>query len=665
MSNLVTESSANPRTLWKTLNTVLHRNPSNSFPESPDVSSLSHTFLDFFKDRIDRIRTKFLPSHSVDPFLFPPAPPPKLINFIPATLTEIHKLISASESKQCPLDSIPTFLLKLCFNKLGPIITNLVNPSLSEEIFPSSFKQALVQPLLKKPSLSTDDLNNFRPISNFNFISKILEKFVASRIQSHLSSNSLSSSFQSAYRIFHSTETTLLKIHNDLIFAMDRGEVTSLILLDLSVAFDTVDHSILLTRLQNWFVLDGLSLDWFSSYLSLRSQAVSINDSTSAFSTLSCGVPQGSVLGPLLFSLYTTPLGSVISRNSLKYHLYADDTQLYISSTPTNSALSLETLTTTFNDILSCMNLNKLLLNPSKTEFLLIGTKQQRLKISDLTNLSLSNDIALHVSPVANVIEKAGLQHHQYADDTQMYISFVTHEKQQSILVTERAVVAVRQWFILNGLQLNPDKTESMFLGTSYNLSSASDCKTLHLSGSDVNLSDHIKSLGVLIDNRLSFEKQISSLCKASYCNIKALRKIRSALDMETAKTVACSIVSTRMDYCNSLLFGTTLRNLSKLQRVQNTLARIVSGRRRFDHISPVLADLHWLPVRERIDYKIGYMTFKTLIFKQPTYLADLLIPYVPSRNLRSSDQNLLKIPLCTNTHCIKSFFSCSSDCLE
>ena len=188
----------------------------------------------------------------------------------------------------------------------------------------------------------------FRPISNLIFISKILEKVVASRIQSHLSSNSLSSSFQSAYRIFHSTETTLLKIHNDLILAMDRGEVTSLILLDLSAAFDTVDHSILLTRLQNWFGLDGLSLDWFSSYLSLRSQAVSINDSIFAFSTLSVWCTPRFRTCPLLFTLYTTPLGSVISKNSLKYHLYADDTQLYISFTPTTSALSLETLTTTF-----------------------------------------------------------------------------------------------------------------------------------------------------------------------------------------------------------------------------------------------------------------------------------------------------------------------------
>ena len=129
-----------------------------------------------------------------------------------------------------------------------------------------------------------------------------------------------------------------------------------------------------LARLQNWFGLDGLSLNWFTSYLSSRSQAVSINDFISAFSTLSCGVPQGSVLGPLLLTLYTTPLGSVISKNSLKYHLYADDTQLYISFTPTNSALSLETLTNTFTNILFWMNSNKLLLNPSKTEFLLIGT---------------------------------------------------------------------------------------------------------------------------------------------------------------------------------------------------------------------------------------------------------------------------------------------------
>ena len=551
LSNLVTESSDNPRTLWKTLNTILHRNPSNSLPESPDASSLANTFLDFFKDKIERIRTKFLLSDSPDPFLSPPAPPPKMTNFIPATLTEIHKLISASESKQCLLDSIPTFLLKLCFNELGPIITNLVNLSLSEGIFPSSFKQALVQPLLKKSSLSTDDLNNFRP--NLNFISKILEKVVASRIQSHLSSNSLSSSFQSTYRIFHSTETTLLKIHNDLILAMDHGEVTSLILLDLSAAFDTVDHSILLARLQNWFGLDGLSLNWFTSYLSSRSQAVSINDSISAFSTLSCGVPQGSVLGSLLFTLYTTPLGSVISENSLKYHLYADDTQLYISFTPTNSALCLETLTTTFTDILSWMNLNKLLLNPSKTEFLLIGTKQQRLKFSDLTNLSLSNDI--------------------------------------------------------------------------------------------IPVSSSARNLGFIFDSDMSFSEQINSVSKSCHFHIRDIRRIRHLLPLSAATALANSLVSSKLDYCNSLYSGISQSNLNKLQRIQNSLARVIKNTSKYQHITPTLKKLHWLPIKQRIDYKLCLLTYKTLTNQQPTYLYNSLSFPSHSVSTRSSDSLVLSIP--------------------
>ena len=263
LTNLLTESSSNPHTLWKTLNTILHHNPSKSSPDTPDTQSHANSFLQFFSDKIDRICSKFSLSDSPDPFLFPIISPPNLSNFNPTTFSEIRNLIFSSQNKQCELDSIPTFFLKLCFDELGPTIINIINFSLSEGIFPSSFKQAIVHPLLNKPSFPNDDLNNFRPISNLSFISKILEKVVDSRIQSHLLSNSLSSSFQPAYRMFYSTETTLLSIHNDLILAMDRGEVTFLILLDLSVAFDTVDHSILLHRLQHWFGVQGISLDWF------------------------------------------------------------------------------------------------------------------------------------------------------------------------------------------------------------------------------------------------------------------------------------------------------------------------------------------------------------------------------------------------------------------
>ena len=133
----------------------------------------------FFSGKIERIRSKFSPSDFPDPFLFPIIPPPNLSNFNPTTFSEIRNLIFSSQNKQCELDSNPTFLLKLCFDELG---INIINFSLSEGIFPSSFKQAIVHPQLKKPSLPDDDLNNFRPISNLNFISKIFEKVVASRI---------------------------------------------------------------------------------------------------------------------------------------------------------------------------------------------------------------------------------------------------------------------------------------------------------------------------------------------------------------------------------------------------------------------------------------------------------------------------------------------------
>ena len=193
--------------------------------------------------------------------------------------------------------------------------------------------------------------------------------------------------------MFHSTETTLLGIHNDLILAMDRGEVTSLILLDLSAAFDTVDHSILLHRLQHCLVFKVLLLTGFHLYLTSRSQAVSIQiplHLSQIFLVVYLKVP---VLGPLLFTLYTTPLGSVISRTQSNTTSMLMTPSCTFLSLLQIQLLHLKYLSNTFSDILSWMNFNKLLLNPSKTEFLLIGTKQQRLKFSQLTTLSLGNDI--------------------------------------------------------------------------------------------------------------------------------------------------------------------------------------------------------------------------------------------------------------------------------
>ena len=247
-------------------------------------------------------------------------------------------------------------------------------------MFPDTFQVGPSLPFVEKPILNRDDIKNYRPVSNLSFLSKILEKVVASRLNSHINSSHTSIDYQSAYRKFHSTETALLEIHNDILSSMDDGRVTALTLLDLSAAFDTIDHTILLRRLGNWFGVSGKALDWFKSYLTGRSQRIKPGNCLSSRSDLSFGVPQGSVLGPLLYTVYATPLSSLVSGHAIPHHLYADDSQLYVSFSSRNSAAALNGLQSCLASVQSWMSTNKLKLNPDKTEFLLIGNEWQRSK---------------------------------------------------------------------------------------------------------------------------------------------------------------------------------------------------------------------------------------------------------------------------------------------
>ena len=159
---------------------------------------------------------------------------------------------------------------------LLPLITAIINKSLVESKVPLSFKKANIRPLLKKPNLDKEELKNYRPVSNLPFLSKILEKLVAKRLETHLSSHRLHDNLQSAYRTGHSTETALLKVHHDIAEALDRKCMAALVLLDLSAAFDVIDHKILQTRLEHSFGVTGSALSWIKSYLSDRSQCVAI-----------------------------------------------------------------------------------------------------------------------------------------------------------------------------------------------------------------------------------------------------------------------------------------------------------------------------------------------------------------------------------------------------
>ena len=270
---------------------------------------------------------------------------PGLVEFDVASPDDIAKVIKNSPTKSCLLDPWPTFQVKDCLDILLPSITKLVNCSLSEGAVPDGFKSAVVTQLIKKPSLSKDELKNYHPVSGLSFISKLMERVVASQLNRHVSLHGLENEYQSAYRCGHSTETALLSIKNEIHLSLARGEATAVVLLDQSAVFDTIDHNKLLDCLRKWFGVGGRCLDWFKSYLSDRTQCIKIGSVLFEARKLKFGVPQGSVLGPILFSLYTTPLSKVISKHpDVKFHFYADDTQLFIHLKHKNAKIAFDWL---------------------------------------------------------------------------------------------------------------------------------------------------------------------------------------------------------------------------------------------------------------------------------------------------------------------------------
>ena len=184
--------------------------------------------------------------------------------------------------------------------------------------------------------------------------------------------SNLLSSLQSAYRPNYSTETALLRIVNDLLTAMDNNKICFLTLLDLSAAFDTIDHQIVFTRLQHSFGISGPALSWFSSYLCNSTHAVTINSLQSEHTTLHYGVPHGSLLGPVLFILYTQPLFNLVRKHAVNHHTFADDNQLYKISTLDAIHQSIETLQNCTTDTKSWMTANKFQLKDNKTEAMII-----------------------------------------------------------------------------------------------------------------------------------------------------------------------------------------------------------------------------------------------------------------------------------------------------
>ena len=358
--------------MWTTLDFIRGKGGATG-----DVSTISADQLHiFFDDKVAAVRQN---TSSASPATFSTvAADCRLSCFASLSVDDVITATLALPNKQCVSDPIPTQLLKAHIHTVAPFITELFNRSFLAGIVPRSFKSAYVTPLLKKADLDVADVKSYRPISNLTVLSKLLEHLVADQLRKYITQFQLLPAVQSAYRVNHSTETAILKVSSDLLQAVDDGDICLLILLDLSAAFDTVDHQIMIKRLLKSCGLSGSVLNWFTSYLDGRTQRVVFNGASSAPSAVSCGVPQGSVLGPVLFTLYTADLVPLIQRHKVNPHLYADDAQIYGRCRPADAATLQCRASACLQDVADWMSSNRLQLNSSKTEVMWVASDRKQ-----------------------------------------------------------------------------------------------------------------------------------------------------------------------------------------------------------------------------------------------------------------------------------------------
>lgn len=297
-----------------------------TLPTHTDSHELAAEFNDFFICKVARLRDSV--SGHCDPLSDGSYLGELLTDFQRVTPAVVWKVLAKSKNSSCDLDLLPSWVIKKHPDAVVSFLCSLANLSLSSGVFPSRFKEALVKPLLKKSNLDGNQMANYRPVSNLGFLSKFLERCVLRQLTDHMSRNECNDPYQSAYRAQHGIETTILSVAELINASLDNGDAILLVALDLSAAFDTLSHDILLRRLRRSAGVSGRALEWFDSYLRGRTQAVVIGKHSSSPRSLQCGVPQGSVLGGPLFAIYMAPLGDVLSRRQITYRSYADDTQI-------------------------------------------------------------------------------------------------------------------------------------------------------------------------------------------------------------------------------------------------------------------------------------------------------------------------------------------------
>ena len=545
--NKITQEADFPRKMWKTVDHI--RGTDNIIAPAPFSATEFHHY---FTEKVESVRQNT--SSAPLPVFSCNVNVSRLTTFRQLSVEQVITAVQAVLNKQCRNDPIPTQLLKDHIGVLAPFIVELFNKSLLSGTVPHSFKSAYITPLIKKPDMDVADIKSYRPISNLSVLSKLLERLIAKQLKEHIEENCILPVTQSAYRVNHSTETAVLKVNSDLLMAADSGDLSVLVLLDLSAAFDTVDHDILLKRLSISCGLDGMVHEWFRSYLLGRTHQVYHNGISSSTAVSTWGVPQGSVLGPLLFTLYTTDIAAIVQQHGLSCHLYADDTQIYGRCDPAMTKMLEASLIACLEDVSVWMRSNRLQLNASKTEVMWVGSKRKQ-----------------HLLP---------------------------------------------------------------------------DCP-LRVVDSDVKPVSVVRDLGIYLNNDLSMDAHISKTVSSCFGALRTIRTIKDSLPRSTIRTLVSTLVLSRLDYGNAALFGLPDVQLNRYQAVLNAAARLIFNARGRDHVTPLLEELHWLRVNERISFKIACLTWRCLHDRGPSYLSeDIRVVSRSGRRqgLRSSDSvNLIR----------------------
>ena len=460
------------------------------------------------------------------------------------TIHEVGKSISKISTKSSGLDGISGQILQISLPFIVESLTYIYNLSITHNTFPDELKTAKVIPIPKVKDASTP--SDHRPISVLPILSKPLERHIHTHLLKFLEHNKLLISLQSGFRPKHSCHTALTHMIEKWLNAVHKKELTGAIFLDLKKAFDMVNHHILLKKLSAYNISPAV-VSFFASYLSNRTQSVYSNGKFSNSGIVKHGVPQGSILGPLLFCLFINDMPLCITDPDASCELFADDSTLYVSKTSERQINSI--LQKSINEIIKWCKDNHMLISPAKTKCMLITTRQK----------------------------------HQ--------------NKPQSLQLT-----------------LGSDSIEQ--------------------------ISKH-RILGVIVDEKLSWEPHIDKLCKTLSRNIFLLTKLKQLIKTEHCKLFFSAHIKSHFEYCSTIWDQCDAVHFNKVASLFSRAIKVLSPGPK--NLSDKLKELDMLPLRQHLNVNKCIFVHKILNSSAPSYLTSLFHPYIQkhTHNTRNSSARL------------------------